>query len=190
MFSYFLPEYVPNSGPNLSAQLASPESMLLTMPDIVALLNGLISTIKYGLGDCGGGFAEYPGYGSCTDDGQYQRSIGHLFYEPIGATTDTERATNLALLLTAGRLSTDDIDTIANSCATESDTPSKTRCMQQLIVTTSAFHSTSTVTSSGEDRIAETTGGTSTEPYKAIVYFYLSGGADTYNMLAPRKFYI
>jgi uncharacterized protein (DUF1501 family) len=184
VFSYFLPEYVPDSGPNLPAQLTSPESMLLTMPDIIALLNGMISLIKYGLGDCKDGFAEYPGYGGCDDNGQYQRSIGHLFYEPMGA-TDTERATNLALLLTAGRLGTDDINTIVSSCSTEPDTPSKTRCMQQLIVTTSAFHSTSTVTSSGEDRITETSGGTSTEPYKAIVYFYLSGGLDSYNMLAP-----
>lgn len=32
VFSFFLPEYVPDSGPSLSAQLSSPEAMLITMP--------------------------------------------------------------------------------------------------------------------------------------------------------------
>ena len=38
---------------------------------------------------------------------------------------------------------------------------------------------------SGEDRASETAPSNSTEPYKAIVYLYLGGGLDSYNMLAP-----
>ena len=32
VFSFFLPNYVPESGPNLPAKLTSPESVLVTMP--------------------------------------------------------------------------------------------------------------------------------------------------------------
>lgn len=119
-----------------------------------------------------------------SDNGQFQRSIGRLFYEPSGA-DDYERAADLALLLTAGRLSDDNLNTIVTSCASEPDQPSKNRCMQQLIITTGEFHATSTVELSGEDRPTEAVAGNSTEPYKAIVYFYLGGGLDSYNMLAP-----
>ena len=140
--------------------------------------------IKYGLSDCNSGFAPYPGYGGCSDNGLYERSIGHLNYVPSG-TDDYERAADLALLLTAGRLSQENLNTIVTSCSTEPDIPSKTRCMQQLIVTTGEFHSTNPVEPSGEDRVAESNSGTATEPYKAIVYFYLGGGLDSYNMLSP-----
>jgi len=38
---------------------------------------------------------------------------------------------------------------------------------------------------SGKDRATATAPSDSEEPYKAIVYFYLGGGLDSYNMLAP-----
>lgn len=185
VFSYFLPEYIPDSGPNLPAQLASPEAMIVTMPNVVNLLNGMFSLIKYGLSDCNSGLSTYPGYGGCSDDGLYERSYGHLFYEPTGA-DDFEMAADLALLLTAGRLSSDNLNTIVDACSNEPDQPSKTRCLQQLIVSTGEFASTSQVTMSGEDRsIGDDNVDTSTESYKAIVYFYLGGGLDSYNMLTP-----
>jgi uncharacterized protein (DUF1501 family) len=184
VFSFFLPEYIPDSGPNLPAQLASPEAMTVTMPNVVNLLNGMFSLIKYGLSDCNSGFSVYPGFGGCSDNGLFQRSFGRLFYEPTGA-DNYEKAADLALLLTAGRLSDNNLNTIVDACSTEPDQASITRCMQQLIVSTGEFASTSQVTLSGEDRTTEDSVGTSTEPYKAIVYFYLGGGLDSYNMLAP-----
>jgi hypothetical protein len=216
VFSFFLPSYIPDSGPNLPAKLVryatrnqfsinsesshiivydhffrhpvavqtSPESVLVTMPNIVSFLNGMFSLIKYGLSDCNSGFSLYNGYGNCVDDGSYQRSFGRLFYNATGQ-NDYERANDLALLLTAGRLSSGNLDKIVAACTTEPDRESKNRCMTQLIVTTGEFHSTNTVTQSGEDRVTSVTSSTSTEPYKAIVYFYLSGGLDSYHMLAP-----
>jgi len=172
VFSFFLPEYVPDSGPNLVAKLSSPESMIVTMPNVVNLLNGMYSLIKYGLGDCNSGFSRYPGYSDCSDNGLYERSFGHLFYEPTGV-DDYERAADLALLLTAGRLSDANLNTIVNACSTEPDQPSKTRCMQQLIVSTGEFHSTNSVTQSGEARAAETAVADSTESYKVSIYLGL-----------------
>jgi len=162
----------------------SPESVLVTMPNIVSFLNGMFSLIKYGLSDCNGGFSLYNGYGSCVDDGSNQRSFGRLFYNATGE-NDFERADDLALLLTAGRLSSGNLDKIVAACSTEPDRGSKNRCMTQLIVTTGEFHSTNTITQSGEERVTPVSSSTSTEPYKAIVYFYLSGGLDSYHMLAP-----
>jgi hypothetical protein len=185
VFSFFLPNYLPDSGPNLSAKLSSPESIVVTMPNIVSLLNGMFSMIKYGLSDCNGGFSSIsPGYGNCIDDGSYQRSFGRLFYNATG-TNDYERANDLSELLTAGRLGSDNLDKIVAACSSEPDQGSKNRCMTQLIVTTGEFHSTSVVTQSGEERVNDAINITSTEPYKAIVYFFLAGGLDSYHMLAP-----
>jgi hypothetical protein len=66
VFSFFLPEYIPDTGPSLSAQLVSPETMVVTMPNVVALLNGMFSLIKYGLSDCYSGFSRYPGVSACN----------------------------------------------------------------------------------------------------------------------------
>ena len=166
------------------------------MPNIVNLLNGMISLIKYGLGDCNNGFGLYPGFSSCNDNGQYLRSFGHLFYEtPVGS-TDLEMAEDLSLLLTSGRLSTDQLNnTIVPACSTESDAASKNRCMTQLIITSGEFHSTNvasdqivedaTSTSEGQGTGSNETDYNEGEPYKATVYFYLGGGLDSYHMLAP-----
>ncbi len=184
VFSFFLPNYLPDAGPNLPAKLSSPESVVVTMPNTVSLLNGMFSLIKYGLSDCNDGFSLFSGYGSCLDDGSYQRSFGRLFYSAAGA-NDHERVDDLSELLTAGRISRDNLDKIVAACSTEPDQGSKNRCMTQLIVTTGEFHSTSTVTQSGEERVTDPINFTSTEPYKAIVFFFLSGGLDSYHMLAP-----
>lgn len=160
------------------SQLVSPESMVLTMPNTIGLLNGMFSLIKYGLSDCHDGFGSYPGYSGCTDNGAYERSLGHLFYNPDGATI-SDYIDDLALLLTAGRLNDDSRSTIEDECSAEPDNSSITRCIQQLMITTGEFHSTSQVSKSGEDRTTGGTGGESTEPYKAIVYFYLGGESNS-----------
>mmetsp|Transcript_30659 Transcript_30659/g.64787 ORF Transcript_30659/g.64787 Transcript_30659/m.64787 type:complete len:1099 (+) Transcript_30659:67-3363(+) len=186
VFSFFLPEYVPDSGPNLPAKLASPESMIVTMPNTINLLNGMFSLIKYGLSDCNSGFSTYPGHSGCSDNGLYLRSYGHLFYKPTTNATDYGKAAELALLLTAGRLNEDNLNTIVDACSSEPDDESKTRCMQQLIITTGEFHSTNHVTHSGDNRNSRAVmDDSSSEPYKALVYLYLEGGVDSYNMLAP-----
>ena len=60
-----------------------------------------------------------------------------------------------------------------------------TRCIQQLILTTSEFQSNNLVTHSGQDRSYTPPQANEDEPYKALVYIFLSGGADSYSMLLP-----
>ena len=106
VFSYFLPEYIPSSTPVSVASHVSPESMLLDMPSSIDMLNGLFSLVKYGLNDCvsSAGFARYPGYGSCNDNGLYERATGVMDWLPV-STNVTEFIDEYATLLTAGRLS-------------------------------------------------------------------------------------
>ena len=92
----------------------------------------------------------------------------------------------VSLLLTAGRLSEDNKDIIEAACSSEPDYDAQYRCIQQLVVFSSEFHSTNTMKKSGEARPEVTAPpSNSAEPYKAIVYLYLAGGTDSYHMLAP-----
>jgi len=185
IFSFFLPEYVTDSGPTLQASLVSPEAMLVTMPNTLQLLSGMWSLIKYGLSDCDGGFSAPSQYADCIEDGQYKRSYGRLFYEPDGLNF-SEEVDDIALLLTMGRLSDSNHATIVSACVDQPDKASRTRCVQQLIVATGEFHSTNHVTHSGDNRNSRAVmDDSSSEPYKALVYLYLEGGVDSYNMLAP-----
>ena len=124
VFSWFLPEYVPDSGPALAAQLVSPESLILTMPNAVGMLNGMFSLVKYGLSNCYDGFGTDPaigrtclnGNGSFGFYGRYARSFGRLTYVPNGATIE-DWVDDLALVLTAGRLSNASRAEIVSSCS-------------------------------------------------------------------------
>ena len=122
---------------------------------------------------------------SSADDGLYYRSIGHLARVPAG-TTIAELVSEVSLLLTAGRLSQDNRDTIEAACSAETDHDAQFRCIQQLIVFSTEFHSTNKMEKSGEDRAVDTTTVVaSTEPYKGLIYLYISGGLDSFHMLAP-----
>jgi len=185
IFSFYLADYIADVGPATQAQLTSPEAKLASMPNHLGFLNGMFSLIKYGLSNCNDGFSSHPGGSRCQDNGTYTRSYGRLTYQPEGQSF-TEEATDLALLLTAGRLSDDNIKIIVAACATQQDKESRIRCMQQLIITTPEYSSTNTVIKSGNGRKTDSvTKEESIEPYKAIVYLYLAGGVDSFNMLAP-----
>jgi uncharacterized protein (DUF1501 family) len=158
--------------------------MIMTMPNTIGLLNGMYSLIKYGLSDCNDGFGKYPGYSGCSDNGRYERSLGHLSYDPEGSSI-SDYIADIALLLTAGRLSDENRAIIEQACSVETNKASMTRCIQQLVVSTAEFHSTNPATKSNEARTTSINAGSNTKPYKAIVYFYLSGGCDSHNMLAP-----
>ena len=124
VFSWFLPEHVSNAGPTVDAQLVSPESMILTLPNVVGMLNGMFSLIKYGLSSCYEGFGTDPDIGrTCFDSnnnrfgsyGRYARSFGRLTYDPEGSTPE-EWVDDLSLVLTSGRLSESSRTEIVSSC--------------------------------------------------------------------------
>ena len=186
IFSFFLPAYVADSGPTKEASMTSPEATIITMPFTSQFLSGMWSLTKYGLSDCEDGFATDIGFGTCEDTTRiYDRNIGKLSYEPVGDTFEVE-ADDLALLLTSGRLSKENRDLIVDACATQPSKTERTSCMQQLILSTGEFHTTNIATKSGEARESDVeVGNSQEEPYKAIVFFFLNGGVDSFNMLTP-----
>ena len=59
-------------------------------------------------------------------------------------------------------------------------------CIQQLIIVTPEYQSSNTAEQSGQARVIDApTSSNSTKPYKALVYLFLDGAMDSYNMLTP-----
>ena len=55
VFSFFAPDFKPH-GKIGDASLVSPEAVLLDMPKVIGLLNGLASLVKFGMSSCDNGF--------------------------------------------------------------------------------------------------------------------------------------
>jgi hypothetical protein len=173
----------------------------------VNLLNALISLIKYGVTSCYGGF----GYRNIDKDGWNSdrcvigdsRNYGELTYNATAfdLVSASDVVDDLATLLTAGRLSSSNRNVIAaafdetvNRLATIESAvrPSPKAAFfeavvnaQQLIAVTPEFHTTNTPSKTGSTRTLEAQRDPPTEPYKSVVLLFLSGGADSFNMLAP-----
>ena len=86
----------------------------------------------------------------------------------------------LSTLLTAGRLGNETKVVIMKELEGKSAKDGLRRA-QQLIVTTGELYTTNTVKSTNTPRKTEPTG----KPYRDVVYVLLSGGCDSFNMLAP-----
>mmetsp|Transcript_11814 Transcript_11814/g.16547 ORF Transcript_11814/g.16547 Transcript_11814/m.16547 type:complete len:853 (-) Transcript_11814:109-2667(-) len=191
VFSFFLPEYVPD-GPVSSGTLVAPESQLLDMPKTIDLVNGLHSLIKYGFAECyqtGGedyGFGKWNiGSGSCSD-GSYNRATGTLAFQPsIESATDV--VNELSMLLTSGRLNAESRKIIMEAYDGAPDTAAGLRIAMQLVTTTPEYHTTNAISFSGEAVPTPTPSQTDVStPYKAIVFLFFGGGCDSWNMLVPK----
>lgn len=189
VFSFFLPEYSP-PGVLGNAGLISPESMVLDSR-LLHLVNGLFSTVKFGLHVCGAGFGTVTfGGGACP------KSEGTIATDALAelgftATNDIDAMLDeLSLLLTSSRLSSSNRAIIkANVDKFSGGNKDKSlRIAQQLIAASPEFHSTNLV--KGMTGIPRQTSGYSVPPkhkYKTVVYFYMDGGADSYNLLVPKS---
>jgi uncharacterized protein (DUF1501 family) len=189
VFSFFLPEYKP-PGPVGQASLVAPEAQVMTGPRQINLLNGLSSMIKHGLSYCFGGFGVYKRYNRVDCEtyspGQFNiGSRGALGFSPVDMTSAGAIMDELAMLLTAGRLSSDSRAIIEQAINEEPDPTMKVIKAQQLMISTPEFHSTNIAKKSGKTRPQPQPKTPSSKPYKAIVYVLLEGGADTFNMVAP-----
>eukprot|EP00547_Thalassionema_nitzschioides_P008451 CAMPEP_0194227304 /NCGR_PEP_ID=MMETSP0156-20130528/42790_1 /TAXON_ID=33649 /ORGANISM="Thalassionema nitzschioides, Strain L26-B" /LENGTH=2008 /DNA_ID=CAMNT_0038959783 /DNA_START=685 /DNA_END=6711 /DNA_ORIENTATION=- len=207
VFSFFLSEYSP-SGPITSSSLVSPEAMVYTAPNVIGLLNGLFSLVKWGLSDCEYGFGpDKDGTRRCHrySEGVWTKSWGRTTFESSVVDPSDSHAVidELATLLTAGRLSQERKDIIASAYAAKSSSSDVTaglRLAQQLILTCPEFHSTNLVHLSGEERIvpdfsakskesetADVVDDVSSDNYKAVIYLLLHGGCDSFSLLVPHS---
>ena len=181
VFSFFLPEFKPYGRVGFGG-LVSPEATTLNMPKSLGLIRGMYSMVNYGLSDCHYGFGPYLGGGSCNDAG---RSQGRLEFSMDSGTSSETVIDELALLLTAGRLSSTNREIIQGVYSNAANEADGLKVAQQLVLGSSEFHTTNIIDSTDNARSSYTFPDPTGHPYKAIVYFMLSGGADSYNMLVP-----
>lgn len=186
VFSFFLPEY--KAPGNLKdSDLRSPEAMAINAPTVVGFMNGAYSLFDIGLQNCWGGFGG-SAVAACVwlTAGWYQwklpeKRLGYLAYEP-SSTDSNEIIDELALLLTAGRLSPISRAVIKQAYDDEfsasNDAGSSLRLAQKLMISTPEFHSNNVFRGKTEHRPEPEAPVKSGKEYKAIVFVNLHGGMD------------
>ena len=177
VFSFFRPEYSPSelSGTGLKA----PESQLMSSSNIIGLLNGLYSLIKYGLNECNGGFGAF---GSCSNQSGIIASLPNNINVPADMVRD------LSYLLTGGRMTERQQQIIVSEITKQPNPTSAYKLALQLIASTPEFHSTSSLdTLPPAEKVpkAPVTISPPTPGYKAIIHFFFVGGCDSFNVLIP-----
>ena len=191
VFNFFKPEFVA-VGPVKDASVFAPEAELFTASNIFGALNGMSSLIMYGLTSCFGGHGvDFPDRRRCYDGTQAARwgSEGQLSFKPTSQVSSAV-ITELDLLLTGGRLDPDSRQTIerrhAQQLVATNSHSEALRAAQELFVYTPEFHSTNMNNKKSTAR-AEQSDSTDSlgRPYKAIIYVFLAGGIDSYNVLVP-----
>jgi len=185
VFSFFLRDYAP-PGPVADASLVSPESQPLAMPTVIATSNGILSLIKYGLTSCEHGFG-LKGLVECSrrlSEGDFSTSVGRLKFAPEMKGADAV-VDELAMLLTAGRLSEENRMIVRDMYNQEEDEDSALRIAQQLISTSAEFHSTGLVRKSRNMRRSISPVQNSCRRPKILVYLFFAGAIDSHNMLVP-----
>ena len=179
VFSFFRPEYSPSE--LSSTRLTAPESQAMSSTNIVGLMNGLYSLVKYGLNECNGGFGAY---GSCTG----QPNSGALTYVPSNIDVPSDMVRDLSYLLTGGRMSDTKQQVVVTEIARLSNATARYQLALQLIASSPEFHSTNTINTIQPTETSPTPPTTATPPtsgYKAIVHLFFRGGVDSFNILVP-----
>lgn len=166
-------------------QLVAPEFQIFTPPHFIGFLNGMSSLIKNGVSDrcdSGNGFGIRPN----AYDGLSWEEIC-----PMGRLVSDlgdENATiqELDVLLTGGRL-TDVAKDVVRGAYRRAPEAQKLKRAQQAVLMTPEFNTFGAPLPQAGPR-AESLGASegSQKPYKATIFLFLAGGADTWNMLVPQ----
>ena len=196
MFNFFQADYAP-SGAVANRGLVSPEAQILTAPNLIAFLNGAVSLFKWGFSSCDNGLMNtYPNPGAACwrvygsyDPPQWTWG-GNCTYIPAVAGEATAVVAELAELLTAGQLSPVAQETLERTydatLLSTGSTHEALKAAQQLFMVLPEFHATNANQLTGTEReLATVAVSPDPLPYKAIVYFYFDGAADSFNMLVP-----
>lgn len=182
MFSYFKPEYSP-PGRASKGLVVAPEAEVMSSGKIIGMLNGLFSTIKYGLlTQCENGFGFRGHLGYCE-----AMESGALGYIPESPSNHASFVAALSVLLTSGRLTGQKRALIVETVKSKSDAHQALQLAMQLIVTTPEFHATS-LTDPHVKAVEEPPPPLPPGPeYKAVIHIFLSGGCDSFNVLVPER---
>ena len=162
VFNFYDPLYQP-MGPVAEAGLVSPEAELGTGPYIVGFLNQMTSAIR---GEWNYGRIRWSALNS-SDAGAVVDELDELL---TGGRLD---AVSRGILIAryAERLTTSVTDALSSTL--------------ELFLFTAQFHATNFALLRNIPRLAVAETPSQGRGYKAIVYIYLRGGADTFNLLVP-----
>ena len=120
------------------------------------------------------------------DDVYVSSSTTVVSPQPIGQTSYSATVVDdLAILLTAGRLSANHRAIIVEAYNKAGSADDGLRVAQRLILTSSEFHSTNLYNPSTVQRPGVEFPQSTGKPYRAIVFMMWSGGCDSFNMVAP-----
>jgi uncharacterized protein (DUF1501 family) len=153
----------------------------MSSSNIIGILNGLFSLVKYGLNECNGGFGAY---GDCSTTSP---NSGNITYQPSTINDRTAMVQELSNLMTGGRMTDAKQQTIVNAITTLNATKAYQMALQ-LIVSSPEFHSTSRVDAlapADKPPIIPTDTLPPTPGYKAVIHLALRGGCDSFNVLVP-----
>lgn len=177
-----------------SASLTSPEAQVLTGPNVINVFNGLITLVDLGLQSCYGGMgfmAIYPN--NChllqsyydSDDGHY----GKLEYSPSTPNDAGSVIDDLSLLLTAGRLRLNSAtrSMIIDAYNSAGGGEDGLRLAQKLMISLPEFHTTNVMHSTTGSRPEVEPPEPSGKRYKAVLFLFLQGGLDSFNVLVPHS---
>jgi len=179
VFSFFLPEYQP-SGAVADAALVAPEAQVGTAPLMISYLNGMTSLVERGLSRCWDGFGAWRG--ACVADGR-------LTFAPSAAGAPAV-VDELALLLTRGSLAPHTRAVIEAAYAAELAAEGEAAALrraQSLFAASAEFHADAYNQLLQTERTLSPTQVSLNRPYKAVVVLFMSGAADTFNMLVPHS---
>ena len=199
VFGFFSSEYSP-PGPLSKAGLVAPEAHILTTPKVVSFLNGMISAARFGITSCQDGFfANYLDGLMCwriqfeSPETVRQMAISNLEWTPeqgAASATAEDVVDELALVLTAGRLEQSARDIIVqqyNRVHAADGALSALKMAQQLVAASPEFQITNQVQRKLGFRREPSVVPREQKPYKAVVYLFVSGGLDSYNLLVPHS---
>lgn len=211
VFSFFLPEFQPNTAVMQSAGLVSPESMILQGSNILTLLDSMYNTIRFGITntdtkDCRDIVPSFEGWRTGVGDfgfklqlpfgrncpnteGDYSLSPATISWTPSSTASVDDILEELNVILTAGRLSTSNkalIKTVMEQYFSSGDVGKAVRIAQQLIFSSPEYHVTSVPRVFDTSRQITGYEQAPATPYKALVVFVMSGGCDSFNLLVPK----
>ena len=165
VFNFYDPLYQPE-GPLSEVGLVAPEAELGTGPFVVGFLN-TVATVIRGVWALG--------------------TIAGRWGADLDLTNTAAVVDELDLLLTGGRLNNHARSVIAAQYQSQlsTSTSEALKAAQELFLFTAEFHSTNLLQRREVPRPAIPDIPSRGRAYKAIVYIFLDGGADTYNLLVP-----
>ena len=205
VFNFYQSDYQPAGKISLSS-LVSPEGQLINAPTVLSWLNGVLSLVEYGLTNCYYGFFNPSRNDQICwrerkeKDGNENSDLwngGRLSWAPEEDGVESV-IDELDLLLTGGRLQEASRRVISEEFAkqdadtTADDSVGKAlRTAINLMAATPEFQVEGTIHSTTTTKRASLSSEevTPDDPsdYKAIIYLFMAGGVDSYNILMPHS---